>query len=548
MNKDVIYIDVEDDITAIISKVKSSKEKIVALVPPKRVGVLQSAVNLRLLQRTATQSDKRIVLITNNQALAALSAAASIPVAKNLQSKPELAEIPVLDIDDGEDVIDGSQLPIGDIAKAVDRDEGMDDEELIDGIDINDSEDADTTKSKSKPKPIKKAAGKGKKVPNFNSFRKKLFIGIAAGAVLIGALVWAFVFAPAATVIITARTTTVPVSGVVTLGTTTDAEVGTIKATTQTVEREASVDFEATGQEDQGTKASGRVTLSIPCSAISSGPPTIPAGTGVSSGGKTFITQAAATPNVPAFSPCRFTTTVDVLAGENGDSFNLAANASYTVAGFGSVTGIGSAMTGGTSKIVSIVTAADVQAAKEKLVAESTDAVRNELKGKFADSVQIIDTSFVTDRQDATSVPAVGAEAPDKKAKLTSKVTYRLSGIEKTELDNYLKDVLKKQMQDQTTQKVYETGVDTVKLNDFARTGDTATIRLVTTGHIGPVIDEDEVKEEVAGKRFGDIQNELTKLDGVSDVEVKFPYFWVRTVPNNVDKITIEFNVENASE
>lgn len=90
-------------------------------------------------------------------------------------------------------------------------------------------------------------------------------------------------------------------------------------------------------------------------------------------------------------------------------------------AGFGSVTGIGSAMTGGTSKIVSIVTAADVQATKEKLVAESTDAVRNELKGKFADSVQIIDTSFVADERDATSVPAVGAEAPDKKAKLTSK-------------------------------------------------------------------------------------------------------------------------------
>ena len=51
MNKDVIYIDVEDDITAIISKVKASKEKIVALVPPKRVGVLQSAVNLHLLSR-----------------------------------------------------------------------------------------------------------------------------------------------------------------------------------------------------------------------------------------------------------------------------------------------------------------------------------------------------------------------------------------------------------------------------------------------------------------------------------------------------------------
>ena len=49
--KDIIYIDVEDDITAIIGKIKESKEKIIALVPPKRIGVLQSAVNLRLLAR-----------------------------------------------------------------------------------------------------------------------------------------------------------------------------------------------------------------------------------------------------------------------------------------------------------------------------------------------------------------------------------------------------------------------------------------------------------------------------------------------------------------
>src|SRR4051812_18018857 len=114
MNKDVIYIDVEDDITAIIGKVKDAKEKIVALVPPKRVGVLQSAVNLRLLARAAGQVDKHLVLITSNAALGALAAAAKVPVAKNLQSKPELAEFSALDIDNGDDVIDGAQLPIGD--------------------------------------------------------------------------------------------------------------------------------------------------------------------------------------------------------------------------------------------------------------------------------------------------------------------------------------------------------------------------------------------------------------------------------------------------
>ena len=38
MNKDVIYIEPEDDITDIILKIENSKEKIVALVPPKKAG------------------------------------------------------------------------------------------------------------------------------------------------------------------------------------------------------------------------------------------------------------------------------------------------------------------------------------------------------------------------------------------------------------------------------------------------------------------------------------------------------------------------------
>ena len=38
MNKDVIYIDVEDDVTAIIGKIKASKEKIIAL--PENSGIV----------------------------------------------------------------------------------------------------------------------------------------------------------------------------------------------------------------------------------------------------------------------------------------------------------------------------------------------------------------------------------------------------------------------------------------------------------------------------------------------------------------------------
>ena len=115
MNKDVIYIDIEDDITGIIGKVKASKEKIVALVPPKRVGVLQSAVNLKLLTKGAQSAGKRVVLITNEHSLITLAAGVKMPVAKNLQSKPEIPQLEALE-SDADEIINGADLPVGEIA------------------------------------------------------------------------------------------------------------------------------------------------------------------------------------------------------------------------------------------------------------------------------------------------------------------------------------------------------------------------------------------------------------------------------------------------
>ncbi|OYW84132.1 hypothetical protein B7Z17_04575, partial [Candidatus Saccharibacteria bacterium 32-49-10] len=164
MNKDVIYIDVEDDITTIVGKIKASKEKIIALVPPNRVGLLQSAVSMRLLQRTAEQANKRLVLISSSPSLTSLAAAAKIPVARNLQSKPELIDVPVLKVDD-DDIIDGEKLPIGEIARSATTSNKNAEVAINAAI-----------KSSVIAEPMKSAAGKRspktKKVPNFSSFRK----------------------------------------------------------------------------------------------------------------------------------------------------------------------------------------------------------------------------------------------------------------------------------------------------------------------------------------------------------------------------------------
>src|SRR3982751_4813190 len=93
-SKDVIYIDVDDEITSIIDKVENSPHKVVALVLPKRAASLQSIVNMKLLKRSADTADKNAVLITSEQALMPLAGAAGLHVAKNLQSAPEIPAAP----------------------------------------------------------------------------------------------------------------------------------------------------------------------------------------------------------------------------------------------------------------------------------------------------------------------------------------------------------------------------------------------------------------------------------------------------------------------
>ena len=72
--RELIYIDTDDDITSLVEKIKEASGAVVALVPPKRIGVLQSVVNLRLLQRAAKTAKKHLAIVTTDPALVNLAA------------------------------------------------------------------------------------------------------------------------------------------------------------------------------------------------------------------------------------------------------------------------------------------------------------------------------------------------------------------------------------------------------------------------------------------------------------------------------------------
>jgi hypothetical protein len=557
MNKDIIYIDVEDDITAIIGKVKDAKHKIVALVPPKRIGVLQSTVNLRLIARAATQADKHLVIISNNSALIALAAAAKLPVAKNLQSKPEIATIAALDIDDGEDVIDGAQLPVGELARTADASlqqlVAVRNPAIDTAIDENAAEDGPRRALPPAPGklPGKARTKSGIKVPNFNDFRKKLLLIIAAGILLIAFLVWGIFFAPRATVLITARTNESSVNDAVTLGNdlSTNLTAKTIKLVTQQSKKTSSVEFAATGTKDVGEKAKGIVKLSK--QSLSS--VTVPAGTQLTTtGGLVFTTNSTATLAAATSDPscfpsfCPQTTNVDVTAAGSGTKYN-AASGSLSGAPAGVSASFTAATSGGTDKTVTVVTQDDIQKATEQLKQNDVNTIKSDLSAKLGKDVVVISSTFKADQATPVSLPAVDQEvAAGVKPKLTSDVTYSLSGIGKSDINTYLDAYYAKQLEGLKDQRVYDNGAGGVTFTNVNAVETGFTANIVATAKIGPKIEDSAVQAMAKGKRYGEIQSSIESISGVDNVDIKFWPFWVHAAPNDVKKITVEFKLNES--
>jgi hypothetical protein len=95
-----LYVDVDDEITAIIERVKSAKGGIIALVLPKRATVLQSIVNMRLLKRAAESEKKNLVLVTSEASLLPLAGLVGMHVAETPSSKPTIPPRPDMPSDE----------------------------------------------------------------------------------------------------------------------------------------------------------------------------------------------------------------------------------------------------------------------------------------------------------------------------------------------------------------------------------------------------------------------------------------------------------------
>ena len=548
--KETIYIDADDEITGIIDKVRSSKQKIVALVLPKRATVFHSIVNMKLLKRAAEEANKRPVLITSEAGILPLAGAVGMHVAKTLQSRPEIPEAaPTAPVSEATGAEIDKSKPVGVLA-------GLTPDEEDETIEVDNAEDAAPTVATASS--AKKALNKKLKVPNFDRFRTRLFLGLAALVLLIIGWIFAAVVLPKAKVTIKTDTTTVASNINFTASPKAkelDKDNSIVPAETKNDNKTDAQSAGATGQKNVGTKATGTMTLT---NCINDGQfHTVPAGTGFTSGQFTFLTTESVTldPALYSGSTCKssnfgLSKTVNVAAVQPGDQYNLSSRsysppASLTTSN-GSVSANGSNMTGGTSQIVKVVAQSDVDGAKQKIIDQDSQAEKDALSKKLNDDgyIPVTDT-FATANPVVTTTPNVGDQADQVNVSLT--ITYTMLGAKKDDVKQLLENDIKQHI-DASKQNIIDNGLDkaTLTVTDKRSNGDVK-ISLQSQAVAGVAPDKDDIKRIVAGKKKGEARDIILTRPGVKDVNISYSPFWVTKAPKKLSKITVVFQQSNAN-
>ena len=555
MNKDVIYIEPEDDITDIINRLTAAQQKVVALVPPSKPSVLRSAVNIKLIAKTAQAADKAAVIVTADPGLTKLAAAANLPVAKTLQSRPVVPNADEITPTTPDEVIDETELEKAhaeELKANAEAKEKAEPDQVINSSEIE--PDLDDKKKSKKDSKGKKGEDGAKKIPTFEKYRKWIIIGAIALILIIGFLIWALIFAPAANIIVSIRTTAQNFSENIAFTfdpAADDYKNGKFYLEEQKIENKAEVEMEATGKKDVGEHAKG--TLTLVYYFKSSGGVSIPAGSTFSYGSLRYTTDADASitwdeddsvceSGSSIARGCIRSTKANITAVESGEAYNIEAhNNGWAQSLDADLYVSNAAITGGTTRIVTVVSQADIDKAREKLGNDTAAEGKAKLLEGMPESLMPIESSFRQDVGDPVATPALDQEVPEgTKPKLASTTTFIMYGVDKVHLDEYIKNKSSEGLA--KDQRVYASG--TPFFERFLESEGNYTAKLKTTVQYGPKVTEKDILEKSKGRKNGEVQTLLKSINGVSSVKIQPSFFWVRSVPNDENRITIELRVE----
>lgn len=529
---EIIYIESDAEITEAIDKLKNAKKDSVKLVVPARSTLLASVVNLKLLKKAAIDHKRELILITNDKTAKHLAGGVGLAVAPNLKAEakvpeniredisPDIIEPPKSSLEEDEATNDDATEPVSksDDSKPFESDKSVDAPQLR-SRSLSDDEPTDSKSSKKKTP----------QVPNFNNLQKRIWLigGGLAGLILF--IILATII-PSAQVTLNVQAQKQPLDLRFTVDSSTnksDFANQVVAGSNLSNDKDANANFNATGKKDVGTKASGTVKL-VNCEDTDAHD--LSAGATLSASGKNFATTTAVTIPAGQFSGggknCTSgSVSVDIVAVENGDSYNLG-NAQFSVPSLsGNFSGTGST-SGGSSKQITIVSQDDIDKAKQGLIDQNKDQQKSDLVARAStDSKTFDDTFKVEVISFSSSVPA-GTEGNG--GSVTAKLRYSILAVKNSELNGLFDANVEKVIP--ANSQIYDNGMNDANFSFIKSLGNGgAQIGATGNAFYGLPLDTKNIASELKNKPKKDVSDFVQKYTGVMGATVDS---WPSLFPN----------------
>lgn len=560
MKDQALYLEADEDITSAIDKLVKASGTAVQIVVPKRSTLLQSIINLKLLKKAASDNGKELVLVTSDKVAGDLAARLGLAVAPSLGAKAVIGDAAPRPETTNEDVIEAdepapppletatpSMVPPKEPSKRppLFKRKPVADKPVTPPVaeaaaSTPDPDPASAAAADDAPKPSLKS-----KVPNFGKLQKRLLWVVAAVVIVVGYLIFINITGRA-TVALSATGTKVAVDTNFTLDpnqSTSNITSGVLAAQTVTLSKDATESITPTGTQDQGTQASGQMTVSNGTGADQ----TLVAGTRFQApDGKIFKSNADIV--VPKAyldvggNIVKGTKSVVVTADSNGDSYNEAP-AAYTIPALNNpkVTAQGAQMSGGTTKTVTVVPQDDLDKAQTDLINKELGSDQKALAAKAPAGYTLISALNTTVPSNLTSSPVVN-QAATGNATVTVHLVDSEYAVKTSDYQAFLHQ--REQTQIGASNQIYDDGFGSMTV---ANTGKDSsgrfTFSISAQAYSGAKIDTAALAKSLAGMKYGDATDAAAKQPGVQHVSINLSPSWLTSLPHNAAKIKVTIQV-----
>ncbi|OGB73554.1 hypothetical protein A3K24_01750 [candidate division Kazan bacterium RIFCSPHIGHO2_01_FULL_44_14] len=529
MADQLIYLELGDDIAEATNRLRRAKQSEITMVIPRRALMLQSTINLKILKTQADLFEKQVSIVTQDEVGRNFAVDAGFKVMDQLKDTkpPKRAETSM------------STEPVAVLTEAAVDDENNESDGVGD-IPLRQS----FARSRRSSQLIRWKLP-AMRLPHLTlrQLKWERHHRVTLGFVLVGLVILGSVavfVAPKAYVALEVQSEVFQKQFTLVLADVQDRRAAGPNILTGRfveVSRENVSTFNATGEENNGKKATGKITVLNYTTTIQG----LLVNTRFqSANGLVFrLNGEVLVPPIRSGSPGR--AAVDATADGGGTKYNVTQGTKLTVPGLGeagktAVVGeVAGAFTGGTDEITKVVSEEDIEKGKEAAAKDIFAAAETELREQLKRGEELSSSLLQNDIIDAVPSASPGAKRDQFEVRVRSRswaIAINQGDLTKAVVASAAFEVPEgKQVTKQTVERAEISVVESNFLNHR--------INLIVKldGRIGPQLDTDALAVQLANKSLADGQKLLQGMTEITSGSIEmWPTFLTHTplLPNNI--------------